>query len=354
MAKDSDYYKLLGVSKDANDEDIRKAYRKLALKHHPDRNPDNKEAEEKFKEISEAYAVLSDPEKRKAYDTRGQAGVRDMGFEGFRDVSDIFSNFGDIFGDSFGQRYYTTETRAVPGDDLRAAVPVLFMEAALGTEKDLHFQKSAVCETCGGSGAKPGTEPRTCPTCSGAGHTIRRDSQLGGFFSVSSVCPQCDGDGKIITDPCSACRGAGSVIKPVTISLRIPPGTDDDDVLRLRGQGEAGAHGGPPGDLYVSIRVAPSDAFVRSGNNLIHEANVDFITAALGGEIEVPALRGRATLKIPRGTQSGQTLRLRGQGIKPAKGPEGDLLVRVLLTVPKDLTPKQEELLKEFSAESGS
>jgi len=354
MAKDSDYYEILGVSKDAKDEDIKKAYRKLALKYHPDRNPNNKEAEEKFKKISEAYAVLSDPEKRRAYDTRGWAGVRDMGFEGFRDVSDIFSSFGDIFGDFFGRRYYTAETRAVPGADLRTMVAVSFTDAALGTEKELHFQKSGTCSACGGSGAEPGTQPRTCPTCKGTGRSVRRDSQLGGFFSISSVCPHCDGEGKIIANPCSACRGAGSVIRPVTITLRIPPGTDDGDVLRLRGQGEAGAHGGPPGDLYVSIRVAPSDLFTRSGNDLIHEAKVDFVTAALGGKIEVPTLKGKASLKIPRGTQSGQTLRLRGQGIKPARGPQGDLLVRVMVTVPKDLTPRQEKLLKEFSAERGS
>jgi len=353
MAQHTDYYEILGISKDAKDEDIKKAYRKLALKYHPDRNPDNKEAEEKFKKMSEAYAVLSDPEKRKAYDTRGWAGVRDTGFEGFRDVDDIFSSFGDIFGDFFGRRFYTAEARAAPGADLRSAVSVSFMDAALGTERELRFQKSTACPQCGGSGAKPGTQPQTCPKCGGSGHAVRRDGRMGGFFSVSSACPQCNGEGKIITEHCTACHGAGSVVKPVTITLRVPAGTGDGDVLRLRGQGEAGAHGGPPGDLYVTVRVAPSDTFTRRGNDIIHEAKVNFATAALGGEIEVPTLKGKATLKIPRGTQSGQTLRLRGQGIKPLRGVQGDLFVRILLTVPKDLTQKQEELLKQFSTERG-
>ena len=354
MADNTDYYETLGVNKDAGEEDLKKAYRKLALKHHPDRNPGDKEAEEKFKTIAEAYAVLSDPEKRKAYDTRGWAGVRDMGFEDFGNVNDIFSRFGDVFGDSFGKRYYTAETRAEPGADLRAAISVSFMEAALGAEKDLRFQKNTTCTECGGSGAKAGTQPRTCPACQGTGHSVRRDSRMGGFFSVSSACPQCNGEGRIISDPCTTCSGAGNVLRPVSITLRVPPGADNGATLRLRGQGEAGSHGGPPGDLYVTVRVQPSDVFTRSGKNIIHEAPVDFVTAALGGEIEVPTLKGQATLKIPRGTQSGQTLRLRGQGIKPAKGSQGDLLVEVLITVPKKLTEEQEKLLKEFAAQRES
>jgi len=351
MANGTDYYETLNVSKDASAEEIKKAYRKLALKYHPDRNPGDKAAEEKFKKISEAYAVLSDPEKRKTYEARGQAGVRDMGFEGFGNVSDIYSMFGDIFGDSFGQRYYTSETRAEPGADLRATVTVSFLEAATGTTRELQFQKRSTCPTCGGTRAKPGSTPRTCPACKGTGHTVRRDTRTGGFFSVSQPCPQCKGEGTVISDPCPACNGTGSAVKPVTISLRVPPGTQDGATLRLRGQGEAGLHGGPPGDLYVTIRVTPSDRFERRGNNIIHEAKVDFITAALGGSIEVPTLTGHATLKIPRGTQSGQALRLRGQGIRPAKGSPGDMLVKILVTVPETLTERQEELLKEFAEE---
>jgi molecular chaperone DnaJ len=353
MANENNYYEILGVSKDASAEDVKKAYRKLALKHHPDRNPGDKAAEEKFKKISEAYAVLSDPEKRTAYDTRGQAGVRDMGFEGFADISDIFSQFGDIFGDFFGQRYYTSETRAVPGADLRTNVSVSFLDAALGAQKELRFQKRTTCPTCSGTRARPGTKPRTCPQCGGTGRSVRRNGSRGGFFSISSACTQCNGQGQIITDPCPACRGAGSVVKPVGITLRVPPGTQDGAVLRLRGQGEAGNFGGPPGDLYVTIGVSPSSVFTRRGSDVVYEAKVDFITAALGGEIEVPTLKGTARLKVPRGTQSGHTLRLRGQGIKPRKGPEGDMLVRILITVPKDLTQEQEELLKQFAGEKG-
>jgi len=347
MADAKDYYQILGVSRDANEEEIKKTYRKLALKFHPDRNQGNKDAEAKFKEISEAYAVLSDAEKRNAFDTRGQAGVRDTGFQGFTDVNDIYSSFGDIFGDFFGQRFYTPETRAQAGADLRTDITVSFLDAALGAERDLHFQKEIACPACGGTGAKPGTAA-TCPTCHGTGHIVQRSGQAGGFFSVSSACPRCHGSGTTGT-PCADCRGLGKVTKPVAIKLRIPAGAKEGDALRLRGQGEPGLYGGPPGDLYVTLRVTPHEYFTRTDSDIIHEAKVNFITAALGGEIEVPTLRAKAKLKIPPGTQSGQTLRLRGQGIKLRGGKAGDLLVRVLITVPKSLTKRQEELLREFS-----
>jgi len=349
MVSNKDYYEVLGVSRTAPEDEIKKAYRKLALKYHPDRNPGNKQAEEKFKEISEAYAVLSDAEKRKTYDLRGQAGVREGGFEGFTNVDDIYSQFGDIFGDFFGRRYYTPETVAEPGADLRTDISVTFTEAALGTEKELHFRKGTVCPVCRGTGAKGGAPPTPCPTCGGTGHVVKRSAKAGGFFSVSSICPKCHGAGQIVGTPCPACAGAGAAEKPVTIKLRVPPGTSDGDTLRLRGQGEPGTHGGPPGDLYVAVHVLPHEHFTRSNNDVIHEAEVDFVTAALGGEIEVPTLTGHATLKIPAGTQSGQILRLRGQGIKPPRGKQGDMLVKVLITVPKKLTKRQEELLRGFA-----
>ncbi|HUW30404.1 MAG TPA: molecular chaperone DnaJ [Planctomycetota bacterium] len=350
MLSNKDYYEVLGVSRTASDDEIKKAYRKLALKYHPDRNQGNKEAEEKFKEISEAYAVLSDAEKRKTYDLRGQAGVRDAGFEGFANVDDIYSQFGDIFGDFFGRRYYASETAAQPGADLRTDITVTFIEAALGTEKELRFKKGTVCLVCRGTGAKGAAPPTACPMCGGSGHVVKRGAKAGGFFSVSSVCPKCHGSGRIVGAPCPTCGGAGATEKPVTIKLHVPPGTSDGDTLRLRGQGEPGLHGGPPGNLYITVHVLPHEYFTRSNSDIIHEAEVDFVTAALGGEIEVPTLTGHAKLKIPPGTQSGQMLRLRGQGIKPPKGKQGDMLVRLLITVPKKLTKRQEELLREFAA----
>ena len=351
MPKDKNYYEILGVGKTASADDIKKAYRKLALKYHPDRNPGNKQAEEKFKRASEAYAVLSDAGKRKAYDSRGQAGVRETGFEGFADVNDIYSQFGDIFGDFFGRRFYTAENLAEAGADLRSDITVSFEEAALGADKELRFQKSTTCSTCNGTGSRSGSRPAACPTCGGTGHVVRQNSARGGFFSISSVCPQCNGEGVIVADPCPVCNGTGAAVRPVTIKLHIPRGTGNGSVLRLRGQGEPGQHGGPPGDLFVTVRVSPHPYFERSGNDLIYEAKVDFVTAALGGQIEVPTLTGRAALKIPRGTQSGQTFRLRGQGIKPARGSAGDLLVRALITVPASLTSRQEELLRQFASE---
>lgn len=351
MADRKDYYEVLGVSRGASDGEIKKAYRKLALKWHPDRNPSNKkDAEEKFKEISEAYAVLSDAEKRKAYETGGRAGVREStGFEGFANVNDIFSQYGDIFGEFFGQRYYTPENVAEAGADLRTDITVSFMEAARGAEKELRFQKNTVCSACRGTGAKDGTPPAICPTCRGTGHIVKRNVQKGGFFSVSSVCPQCRGTGRIVGAACPVCGAAGSSVKDVTITLHVPPGTSEGDTLRLRGQGEPGVGGGPPGDLYITVHVTPHEFFTRTNNDIVYEAEVDFVTAALGGEIEVPTLAGHAKLKIPRGTQSGTMLRLRGQGVKPPSGKQGDMLVRVLITVPKKLTKRQEELLKEFA-----
>ena len=343
-----DYYEVLGVSKDATPEDIKKAYRKLAMKYHPDKNPGNKVAEEKFKEISNAYEVLSDPEKKRIYDQQGMEGVHDMGFQGFTSNDDIFSHFSDIFGDvSFGMR----ETGPERGDDLRYTLTVTFMEAAFGAEKQIQIQRTETCATCHGSGAKPGTNPIVCPECSGRGFVSQgsKSSKRGfNIFNVTAQCKRCGGTGKIVTTPCSNCAGKGTVVASRTISVKIPPGSDTGTILRLAGLGEAGTNGGPPGDLYVVLQVQPNPMFERKGRDVIYQLPIKYTQAILGAEVKVPTLKGSAILKIPRGTQSNQTFRLRGQGIPDANGQVGDELVKVTITVPKSLTPKEEELLKEL------
>jgi len=339
-----DYYEILGVKKDAAAEDIKKAYRKLAMKYHPDKNPGDKKAEDRFKEISNAYEVLSDPEKRRAYDQRGMDGIHDMGFQGFTNTDDIFRHFGDIFGDiSFG-------TREERGADLRYNLTVSFMDAVFGTEKQIQVQRSESCSVCRGSGAKPGTSPAKCPICKGRGFT----SQGGGLFNISTPCSRCNGTGKIITEPCVSCSGTGSVIAPKTISIRIPPGSDTGTVLRLAGQGEEGIHRGPPGDLYIILQVQPHPTFERQGKDIIYQLPIKYTQAALGAEVKVPTLKGSAMLKIPRGTQSSQIFRLRGQGIPDPNANAGDELVKVVITVPRKLTEKEEELLEELRKLDGS
>jgi len=338
---DKDYYEVLGVNKTATPDEIKKAYRKLAKKYHPDKNLGNKSAEEKFKEISNAYEVLSDEEKRNAYDQRGMDGVHDMGFQGFTSNDDIFRHFSDIFGDfSFG----VNEMGPERGADLRYTLTIPFMDAIFGSEKNIQVQRSESCETCSGTGSKPGTNPIICPECKGKGVI----SQGGGFLNIASVCRRCGGIGKIITNPCTSCSGKGTVIKNKTLTVKIPIGSDTGTVLRLSGQGEIGERGGPAGDLYVILQVQPHPIFERKGLDIIYNLNVKYTLAALGGEIKVPTLKGNAMLRIPSGTQSNQIFRLRNQGIPDANGQAGDELVKITITVPKSLSKKEEELLKEL------
>lgn len=342
-----DYYKLLDVSRDASDRDIKKAYRRLAMKHHPDRNPDDEKAELKFKEISEAYEVLSDAQKKAAYDQYGHAGVEGQagfgagGFEG--GFSDIFGDvFGDIFGGNGGGRRRTNVRR---GADLRYNLDLSLEEAVRGCDKTLKVPTFVACEPCEGSGAKPGTTAKTCGTCGGVGQVRMQQ----GFFSVQQTCPSCRGEGKVISDPCGACRGQGRVEKNKTLQVKIPPGVDTGDRIRLTGEGEAGGHGGPAGDLYVQVSVRKHPIFERDGQHLFCEVPISFVDAALGGELDVPTLDGRVKLKIPAETQTGKMFRLRGKGIKPVRGGTiGDLMVRTVVETPVSLNTRQRELLKEF------
>jgi len=339
-----DYYEVLGVSKDASDEEIRKTYRKLALKYHPDKNPNNPEAERKFKEAAEAYDVLSDKAKRQAYDSRGAEGLKDMGFEGFRSNEDIFSHFSDIFGDLFGPRFYRQSTRPQRGGDVRYSLSVSFADAALGATREITVPVHESCKECGGTGSEGGAvEAR--PACGGSGHVSERGRKQGGFFSVSSPCGACGGTGRRADRACGSCGGEGRSMHPKRISLRIPAGISDGTALKLSGQGEAGSHGGPPGDLLLEVHVERHPEFTRDGLNIRSSVPVPVKAALLGGEVEVATLRGRIVLKIPKGTSSDAWLRLRGQGIE-SRGEKGDHLVRVVLTVPKDLAAEVEDAVR--------
>jgi molecular chaperone DnaJ len=347
MAK-KDYYEVLGVNRDASDEDIKKAYRKLAMKHHPDRNPDNPKSEEHFKEAKEAYEVLSDGQKRSAYDRYGHAGVDQQagmgaGGQGFGGFADAFGDiFSDIFGGAGGPRGRSSVYR---GADLRYNLEIGLEEAARGVETKIRIPTMEECETCHGSGAKAGTSPTTCPTCHGQGQVRLQQ----GFFSIQQTCPRCHGAGKVVTEPCKTCSGAGRIKRQKTLSVKIPAGVDEGDRIRLSGEGESGANGGPAGDLYVVIQIRPHQVFQRDQNDLHCEMPVSFTTAALGGEIDIPTLDGQAKLKIPAETQSGQVFRLRGKGIKGVRSnTHGDLLCHVVVETPVNLTERQRELLREF------
>jgi len=350
MAK-RDYYTVLGINRDATEEEIRKAYRKLAMKHHPDRNPDDKASEEKFKEAKEAYEVLTDPKKRPAYDQFGHAGVeQSAGFgagrgpDGFGGFSDAF---GDIFGEIFGAQRRGGGNGVYRGADLRYNLELGLEEAARGTEAKIRIPTLEACATCHGSGAKPGTQPKQCATCHGRGEV--RVSQ--GFFSIQQTCPTCHGTGKVVSDPCAACHGQGRTKKHKTLSVKIPAGVDQDDRIRLSGEGEAGMNGGPPGDLYVVVNLKPHAVFQRDGADLHCEMPISFAMAALGGDIEIPTLEGHAKIKIPPETQSGQVFRLRNKGIRPVRGSvTGDLFCHVAIETPVKLTSRQKELLREFEA----
>lgn len=349
MATKKDYYEVLGVNKDASEEEIKKSYRKLAMKYHPDRNPDNPNAEEHFKEAKEAYEMLSNDQKRAAYDQYGHAGVEQgagaggFGGAGFGDA------FGDIFGDIFGggRQGGGQRNNVYRGADLRYNMEISLEDAAKGTETKIRIPVQAACETCKGTGAKTGKSPVTCSTCGGHGQVRMQQ----GFFSVQQTCPKCHGSGKIIKDEdkCGTCHGAGRQKINKTLSVKIPAGVDEGDRIRLTGEGEAGVNGGPTGDLYVVVHLKQHEIFQRDGGNLHCEMPISFSTAAIGGEIEVPTLGGSAKMKIPAETQTGGVFRLKGKGIKPLRQSEaGDLMVHVVVETPVKLTEKQKELLREF------
>lgn len=341
------YYEILGVSRTATEEEIKKSYRRLALKYHPDRNPGDKEAEEKFKEAAEAYEVLSDPEKRAIYDRYGHDGLASTGFQGFRGFDDIFASFSDIFSDIFGfSNGAKGHVGARAGVDLRYDLRISFMDAALGTTKEIEIERYERCLTCAGYGTAPGTSPEVCPRCRGRGQI----SQTSGFFSISTTCPHCHGYGQIITSPCPSCRGLGKRKVYKTLQVKIPAGVDTGSRLRLRGEGEEGERGGPRGDLYVFIHVDEHEFFKRHDCDIYCKVPISFVQAALGATIEVPTLTGTEKLKIPRGTQSGKIFRLKGKGIPNVRGfGRGDQIIETVVTVPTHLTRRQEELLKEFA-----
>lgn len=346
-----DYYEILGVSKGADQKDIKKAYRRVAMKYHPDRNPDDPDADNKFKEATEAYDILMDNEKRGAYDQYGHAGVDPSmggggGGGGFSDI------FGDVFGDIFGGGGGGGRGPGGPqrGSDLRYTLDISLEDAVKGTTVEIRVPSLSTCDKCDGSGAKKGSSPTTCGTCGGAGQVRMQQ----GFFQVQQACPTCRGRGKTITDPCNACHGQGRVEKTRTLSVKVPPGVDTGDRIRLSGEGEAGPEGGPSGDLFVQMSVKQHNIFERDGKNLYCEVPITFVAAALGGELEVPTLDGRVKLKIPSETQTGKLFRLRGKGVKPVRGGSvGDLLCRAVVETPVNLNKEQKAVLQQFQESLG-
>ena len=348
-----DYYEVLGLNKGASEDQIKKAFRKMAMKYHPDKNPGDKDAETKFKEINEAYSVLSDPEKKKMYDRFGHAGVDPNagfgggGFQGgFGGFDDIFDMFGGMFGgrSGFGQQ---RRNGPMKGRDLQQGLSITFEEAAFGVKKDIRISKYVKCEKCGGSGAEPGTKKAQCPKCGGSGqiHTQQR-TPFGSFNSVQP-CDRCGGTGEIIEKPCSECGGSGQVKKTVTIAVNIPAGVDNDSVIPIRGQGEPGINGGPNGDLYIVLSVKPHKIFKRRGSDLQLEIPISFEQAALGAEITVPTLEEKIKYKVPAGTQPGTIFRLKGKGIaSPRGGRKGDMYIKVNLEIPTKLSSKQKDAIK--------
>ncbi len=363
MAEKRDYYEVLGVSKNASADDIKKAYRKLAKENHPDLHPNDKACETRFKEINEAYEILSDEDKKKKYDQFGFAGV-DPNYgaggggaawssSGFGDLGDIFGDifgggFGDIFGGGGGR---TTRTRNGPqkGESLRVGLTISFEEAAFGCTKEIKINKVEACPDCYGSGCADGTSPETCPDCHGSGVIRQQQRTPFGTMSTTVNCPKCAGTGRIINEPCKTCHGSGTKRVQRTISINIPAGIDDGQSISLRGQGNAGKNGGPAGDLLVNIRVRASEMFGREGDDILYDMDISFVQAALGAEVEVPTLDGKVKYKIPEGTQTGSVFRLRGKGVPHLNGAgRGDQYVTVNITVPKNLTPAQKEALEAF------
>ena len=357
MADKRDYYEVLGVTKSASAEELKKAYRKMAIQYHPDKNPGDKKSEEKFKEVNEAYETLSDPKKKQMYDQFGHAASNmgggqgspfGAGFGGNADFGDIFGDiFGDLFGGAGGGRGGRSRggRRARAGADLETQVDVTFEEAYTGVEKVIAINKRTDCDTCHGSGAKPGTQPETCKTCAGRGEVTFQQ----GFFAVSRPCTNCHGTGKVIASPCASCRGAGKIKKSSQLSGTIPAGIDTGQRLKLTNEGEAGEQGGPSGDLYIVINVLEHDFFRREGAEVICDIPITFVHAALGAEIFVPTLDGKVEMKIPAGTQSHKVFRLKGKGLPHlGRGGRGDQLVRVMVEIPSKLTPEQTAVLRQF------
>lgn len=368
MAAKRDYYEVLGVSRDATQEEIKKAYRRLARQYHPDVNPGDKDSEAKFKEIQEAYDVLSDPQKRANYDRYGHqegpqgfGGFGDFadfgGFGGFRDFGDFASGFEDIFDTFFGgftggRNRQTSSSRR--GADLRYDLEISLKDAVLGKETFINVPRAEKCPDCNGTGAKEGAQPVTCTACGGTGQQqVVRNTAFGRFVSIKT-CEKCRGEGRIIKDLCSRCRGEGRILRERKIEIKIPPGVDDGSRLRIPGEGEAGTRGGEPGDLYVVIHVRPHEIFKRQDNDLICEIPLNFVQAALGGEIEVPTIDGKAKLKIPEGTQPGAVFRLKGKGVPNLRGfGRGDQLVKIKVEIPRRLNARQKKILREFAQASG-
>jgi molecular chaperone DnaJ len=362
MAK-RDFYEVLGVQKNASREEIKKAYRQLAIKHHPDRNPESKDAEEKFKEATEAYEILADDRKRQAYDQYGFAGLSGMGQPTAQDFSTIFQGFEDIFGDVSGifdsffgggsaRRRSSGRGYSQRGSDLRYDMEITFLEAAFGAKKEVSYPRAERCEACKGSGADKGTGRKLCPTCGGSGQ-VRRNS---GFFSIASTCPSCNGEGEIVERPCAECRGACTVRRNHTITITIPAGIEDGKRLSVAGQGDAGINGSQDGDLYVFLRVQPHECFERDGKDVYCAVPISITQAALGADIVVPTLDDRTVrVSIPAGTQNGRILRLRGEGIPELHNPgkRGDMYLKIVVRVPTKITPKAKELLKELASVSG-
>jgi len=347
----TDYYEILSVNRDASASEIKKAYRKMAMKYHPDRNPDDKEAEENFKSCTEAYEVLSDEKKRKIYDTYGHDGLKNSGYRGPGNAEDIFSSFGDIFSDLFGfgsgNRASVRRDGPIPGNDLRYDVEITFMEAVHGVSKEVQLTRRDTCWTCEGTGNRPGYQKQTCPTCGGRGQVVRSQ----GFFQMSSTCPQCHGEGAMVTHPCSDCHGIGLVEKTKKVALKIPAGVDTGARMRLRGEGEGGRRGGPSGDLYVVVHVQEHEFFKREGDTVYCRFPLSMVKAALGATVEIPTVHGKKSLDIPPGSQSGELFTLRNEGIPNLRGRgRGDMVVELQVMTPTNLCEEQKKVLREFDS----
>jgi len=343
--KKRDYYEVLGIPRTAAEEEIKKSYRRLAMQYHPDRNPGDKDAEERFTEAAEAYEVLHDPEKRSLYDRFGHEGLTATGFEGFGGFEDIFTSFHDIFDDFFGLGRRPRQTRGQQGSDLRYDLKITLLEAALGKSQELDIPRRVECATCEGTGVEPGFEAEVCTVCRGMGQVTRQQ----GFFRLSTTCPRCQGTGRVITHPCKVCQGTGLTTDVKKVEVRVPPGVDTGTRLRLRGEGEPGLRGGPPGDLYVIVVVEPHDIFERHEDDLYCQVRLSFTQAALGGEVMAPTLEGEEKIHVKAGTQPGEVVRFPGRGVPHLRGGgRGDLVVQLQVEVPRKLTKRQKELLREF------